>query len=254
MTDNQKTFREIWNDLSKVDVSKHIEERNGLSFLSWAWALSYMNDKYPEMTYEFRRYAHPESGEPIEVQYFSDQSAMVECTVTIHGSSRSMWLPVMDYKNKAIPDPDAFAINKAKMRCLVKCFAMFGLGFHIYAGEDLPLKGEHSAAAANGRQRASLLDTPDSVDTVGALADQQPEQNARMLPRNAGDAKLVVDKMIEIIESDLVPNEEELYSVWDENSPQFEHIRANYADEYARLRSAFAARKQSFNQSAGGAE
>ena len=51
---------------------------------------------------------------------------------------RHMWLPVMDHRNKAIVNPDKFAINSSKMRCLVKCFSMFGLGHYIYAGEDLP--------------------------------------------------------------------------------------------------------------------
>jgi hypothetical protein len=51
---------------------------------------------------------------------------------------RHMWLPVMDHRNKAISNPDKFAINTAKMRCLTKCFSMFGLGHYIYAGEDLP--------------------------------------------------------------------------------------------------------------------
>jgi hypothetical protein len=31
-----------------------------------------------------------------------------------------MWLPVMDHRNKAIQNPDAFARNTCKMRCLVK--------------------------------------------------------------------------------------------------------------------------------------
>jgi hypothetical protein len=49
-----------------------------------------------------------------------------------------MWLPVMDFRHKAIANPDARAISDAKMRCMVKCFALFGLGHYIYAGEDLP--------------------------------------------------------------------------------------------------------------------
>jgi hypothetical protein len=49
-----------------------------------------------------------------------------------------MWLAVMDYRNKAISNPPAHAISNAKMRCLTKCMAMFGLGHYIYAGEDLP--------------------------------------------------------------------------------------------------------------------
>ena len=44
----------------------------------------------------------------------------------------------MDYRNKAIANPDAFQVNTAKMRCLTKCISMMGLGMYIYAGEDLP--------------------------------------------------------------------------------------------------------------------
>jgi hypothetical protein len=63
---------------------------------------------------------------------------LVFCTVKIGDYSRRMWLPVMDYKNKAVVNPDAFALNSAMMRCLVKCLALYGLGHYIYAGEDLP--------------------------------------------------------------------------------------------------------------------
>jgi hypothetical protein len=44
----------------------------------------------------------------------------------------------MDHRNKAIANPDAFAVNKNLMRCLAKAIAMHGLGLYIYAGEDLP--------------------------------------------------------------------------------------------------------------------
>jgi hypothetical protein len=49
-----------------------------------------------------------------------------------------MWLPVLDFKNRAIKSPNAFDINSARMRCLVKCCAMHGLGHYIYAGESTP--------------------------------------------------------------------------------------------------------------------
>ena len=51
----------------------------------------------------------------------------------------------MDYRHKAIANPDARSISDAKMRCLTKCFALFGLGHYIYAGEDLPQGSETSA-------------------------------------------------------------------------------------------------------------
>ena len=64
---------------------------------------------------------------------------MVFTKVTIKGLTREMWLPVMDYKNKAMIDnATMFDINKTIMRCLTKNLAMFGLGLYIYAGEDLP--------------------------------------------------------------------------------------------------------------------
>jgi len=44
----------------------------------------------------------------------------------------------MDHRNKAIKNPDAFAINTAIMRCMTKAISMHGLGLYIYAGEDLP--------------------------------------------------------------------------------------------------------------------
>jgi hypothetical protein len=46
-------------------------------------------------------------------------------------------LPVMDYRNKAVPNPDAFAVNTAMQRCLAKAIALHGLGLSLYVGEDL---------------------------------------------------------------------------------------------------------------------
>jgi hypothetical protein len=62
---------------------------------------------------------------------------MVFCTVTAFGKTMTAQLPVMDYRNKAIPNPDAFAVNTAMQRCLAKAIALHGLGLSLYAGEDL---------------------------------------------------------------------------------------------------------------------
>lgn len=63
---------------------------------------------------------------------------MVVCTVTAFDKPITMHLPVMDHRNQAIKNPDAVAVNKAMMRCLVKAIACHGLGLEVYAGEDLP--------------------------------------------------------------------------------------------------------------------
>jgi hypothetical protein len=62
----------------------------------------------------------------------------VRVCVRIGELHHTMWLPVLDFKNRAIQNPNAMDINSARMRCLVKCLAMFGLGHYIYAGESFP--------------------------------------------------------------------------------------------------------------------
>jgi hypothetical protein len=45
----------------------------------------------------------------------------------------------MDFRNRAIHNPDAFSVNTAMQRCLAKAISLHGLGMYIYAGEDLPM-------------------------------------------------------------------------------------------------------------------
>ena len=135
------TFKEIWETLSNVNVNEDKEQKRGLTYLSWAWACHTLMKYYPQAKYEFTMFNCGEHSNEKDVCYYSDGTCMVECTMDIDGNQRVMWLPVMDYRNNAIPKPPARAISDTKMRCLVKCISMFGLGAYIYAGEDLP-KGE----------------------------------------------------------------------------------------------------------------
>jgi hypothetical protein len=121
------TEKSVWETLSALDVSAHIEKKGSLSYLSWAWAWGELMAIYPESNYEFD-----------EPYFYENKTCEVWVTVTISGLSRKMWLPVMDYKNKAVPSPASRDISDTRMRCLVKCLAMFGLGHYIYAGEDVP--------------------------------------------------------------------------------------------------------------------
>ena len=137
MTDKQLTYGEVWKTLSAVDVTDKIEKKQNLSYLSWAWAWGTLMDYYPEATYEF-----------LEPEVLTGGSVLVNCKVTIGDLSRTMWLACMDFKMKADINPDAIVVNKAKMRCLVKCLGMFGLGHYIYAGEDLPQESDGAKSAA----------------------------------------------------------------------------------------------------------
>ena len=113
-------------ELRKLDVGTHIEKKNGLSYLSWAWAVDVLLQNDPSATWEFP-----------EPRYYGE-SMMVFCDVTAFGKTMKMHLPVMDLRNQAVKNPDAVQINKAMMRCLAKCIATFGIGLYIFSGEDLP--------------------------------------------------------------------------------------------------------------------
>lgn len=118
-------------ELRKLDVSKYVEKKNGLSYMSWAWAADQLMLVDPAATWEYRWHDN--------VPFVRiGETAMVFCTVTAFGVARTAQLPVMDHRNKAIANPDAFAVNTAMQRCLAKAVALHGIGLYIYNGEDLP--------------------------------------------------------------------------------------------------------------------
>jgi hypothetical protein len=94
------------------------------------------------------------------------ETVMVFCTVNAFGKSMTAQLPVMDYRNKAIPNPDAFAVNTAMMRCLAKAIALHGIGLYIYAGEDLP------------QEDAEPVDVNSLVEAIGLCTDMEQLKTA----------------------------------------------------------------------------
>ncbi len=167
----QTSFEKLYN----INVNEKTESKNGLTYLSWAWAWAEFKKIHPDATYEVKKF---EYGLPYV--YDENTGYMVFTSVTVDGLTHEMWLPVMDGNNKAMKadiydysvknpkfkyakwNKDAgkyldsygneqkeyitkyvqaatmFDVNKTIMRCLTKNLAMFGLGLYIYAGEDLP--------------------------------------------------------------------------------------------------------------------
>ena len=127
---NLKELAMQYKDLRQINVSQHIEKKNGLSYLSWSWALDQLLQLDDSATWEY-----------LEPKRFGE-SMMVFCKVTAFGKSRTAQLPVMDYRNQAIPNPNAYQVNTAMQRCLAKAISLHGIGLYIYAGEDLPITTE----------------------------------------------------------------------------------------------------------------
>ena len=139
--------KSVWETLSAIDCNSHTEQKNGFTYLSWAWAWKTLKELYPSARFEKQG-----------VENLTDGSAMVAVRVWIETEQGSVLedvteiLPVLDYKNKAIANPNSFDINSAYQRCLVKCLAYMGLGMYIYQGESSNPDSAISVHAGDGTQ------------------------------------------------------------------------------------------------------
>lgn len=126
--------KSVFETLNSINVNEHTEKKNGLTYLSWAWAWSEAKKLYPTANYKvYER----EDG----CNYFTDgNTCWVKTGVIIEDLEHIEYLPIMDYKNRSIPlgNVTSFDVNKAIQRSLTKALARHGLGLYIYAGEDLP--------------------------------------------------------------------------------------------------------------------
>lgn len=128
----------VFNRLNSINVNDKTEKKNGLTYLSWAWAWGEVKKLYPEANYTIYENTLPNG---YIVNYFTDgKTSYVKTGVTINGLEHIEELPVMDYRNKSIllENMTSFDVNKTIQRSLTKALARHGLGLYIYAGEDLP--------------------------------------------------------------------------------------------------------------------
>jgi hypothetical protein len=131
-----------FNVLNTVNVNEHTEKKNGLTYLSWAWAWAEVKKKFPDANYTIYE---DQNG---TIYWTDGRTCWVKTGVTINGIEHIEYLPVMDFKNKSIPleNITSFEVNKAIQRSLTKACARHGLGLYIYAGEDLPAEDEEEKA------------------------------------------------------------------------------------------------------------
>jgi hypothetical protein len=157
-------------ELREVDVSDKVEKKNGLTYLSWAWAVDTLLQKDSQATWSY--------GQPV----MFGETVMVFCTVTAFGKAMTAQLPVMNHRNQAISNPDAFQVNTAMQRCLAKAIALHGLGLRLYVGEDLwdSVEGqEETLGECIAKIKAS--DSPAKLRTAFATLYKQYADNKNMI-------------------------------------------------------------------------
>lgn len=209
-------------DLLKLNVNEHVEKKQNLSYLSWAWAWAEALKADPAATFEVQTF----DGKP----YMNvNDTGMVWVTVTMFGKPMTCFLPVMDHRNKPIVNPDAFQVNTALMRCMTKGLALHGLGLYIYSGQDLP---EDEAAA------------PVIVKAVTQKATADVEVNTGNADANA---ELFAEGMITY--TNHCEDAMSLNRYWKANQTQLDGLKVSHPALYEQVRNRFAELKKQFSES-----
>ena len=196
-----------WN-LLKLNVNEHTEKKQNLTYLSWAWAWQEALKADPKASFKVHTFSTVDCGASPVMNI--NGTGMVWVDVTLNGTTRTGFLPVMDHRNKPIPEPDAFQVNTALMRCMTKTLALFGLGLYIYAGEDLP-EGEPEV-------------TPEAKKAV-----QEPKVDANL--------ELFAQKMKEMVT--IATTKDELREFWKANLPQLDILKTENPDLFKSVLKTF---------------
>ena len=91
----------IWATLSAVDCSKHIEKKGQFSYLAWTWAWAMVKEQYPLSQYTLLDdIVYADGTMEVRVEVIIPDG--YEANELIIEQSHTMWLPVLDFKNKPI--------------------------------------------------------------------------------------------------------------------------------------------------------
>lgn len=245
-----------WGQLKAVDVveKKMVEKKNNLSYISWAMAWSSLCDIYPDATFE--KHCN-EQGFP----YFKDEQGwcFTKVTVTVNGKSITEMLPVLNYANKAIQNPNSFEVNTSLQRCLAKAIALHGMGVHIYSGEDIadiPTEVEKPKEI----QKPEVKKVEEQVKKVEEKASK-PDTLKIDVPDKGEFTKVDTDvdikkvgeygeKIVEVYEKVALPaikSVGDLNSYYKREEATLENLKQNAEDVYDKIIDLFKKRKEQIN-------
>lgn len=210
-------------ELLKLNVNDHVEKKQNLSYLSWAWAWAEALKADPAATFEVKTF----DGKPyMDV----NGTGMVWVTVTMFGKPMTCFLPVMNHRNQPIQNPDSFQVNTSIMRCMTKGLALHGLGLYIYAGEDLPQGSETEPVIVKAV-------TPDGT----AMADVEVNTGSP-----DANAELFAEGMMTY--TNHCTDVKGLNSYWKANQAQLDGLKVSHPDLYGQIRNRFAELKKQLSE------
>jgi len=150
-----KKITSVYETLSAISVREKIERKGNLDYLSWANAWAMLKAVYPNA--QRKVYEHDHTG----FNYFTDgKSAYVKVGIIVNDLEHIDYLPVMDFRNNAIPieKVTAMDVNKTIQRSTAKAIAMHGLGLSLWTGEDIPEMTTTSAPTKVEADKSKLIE------------------------------------------------------------------------------------------------
>ena len=214
-------------DLLKLNVNEHTDKKNGLTYLSWAWAWAEALKADPTAYFHVKTFMRDQY---TEIPYMDiNGTAMVWVTVTMFGKPMTCMLPVMNHRNQPIQNPDAFQVNTAIMRCMTKALALHGLGLYIYSGDDLP--EDDKPAPAPVAEAPKPKPTPKADET---------------LDNSDASRKLFADGMVEYTTT--CTTVAGLNSYWKSNQLQLDSLKVTHPDLYQQVLSKFQELKKQLSE------
>ena len=237
-----KEKKSVWATLSAIDVNDKTEEKGSMTYLPWAWAWGKLKEHYPEAT--FKKHIHD------GMAYIKDEkgNAFVEVTVTVEGISATELYPVTDYKNNAISNPDAFQVNTALQRALVKAIAYHGLGHYIYAGEDLPqIDGE---TPQSEEKTEKVVDPIQEATPTPPPPTEAPTKVDLDKVKKEGDWSMLTDTFHELINAH--ESKDTLMKLWENNKKARKLLKQKRPNDYKEVYEAFEKRGKYIKEKANG--
>lgn len=224
-------------DLLKLNVNEHTEKKNGLTYLSWAWAWAEALKADPAASFEVQTF-HDAQG--VEMPYMNvNGTGMVWVMVTMFNKPMTCMLPIMNHRNQPIQSPDAFQVNTAIMRCMTKALALHGLGLYIYSGDDLPQSDDASTTMGE------LTKKEDAPKYEKILAKTAPKAD-ESLDNSDASRQLFADGMVEYTTH--CTTVAGLNSYWKSNQLQLDSLKVTHPDLYQQVLSKFQELKKQFSE------
>lgn len=228
------------HELLSLDVNKHVEKKQNLNYLSWAWAWDQALRADPNATFQVSTWTK-DDGTVIPYMEING-TCMVWVTVKMFDQHKTCMLPVMNarnepitlagrsfkdkYGNEKIEKIDSFNVNTAIMRCMTKCLALFGLGLYIYAGEDLPEVVEELKAEPKVETKQEPKVEAKEKKPLDPAAEQE-----------RANSELFAQGMVDYVV--ICKSADDLRSYWKANEVQVNNLKSNHPDLFKRVRDVF---------------